>query len=113
MGLWLIVGGLVLAYLFYHFFIYDVMNKIQYFQFLRVYWITKDNAPAFLPFCSWAFMRQTSEPYWYGKGVQFKLGKYSFQIGILQGKNEDFMEALMAEDLDVTVPEIRGWDRPE
>lgn len=113
MNPWLIVGGLTLAYLFYHFFMYDVMNRIQFFAFLRVYWITKDNAPKGAPVVASAFMRQTSEPFWYGKGVQFRLGKYSFQIGILQGKNSDFMEALGAEDLDVTVPEIREWDRPE
>lgn len=115
MGLWLIVGGLVLAYpvyLFYFYFIKDVMNRIQYFESLKVYWITKNTAGRHVPLVIFpSVMQQTQPPFWYGTGIEFRLFKWTFQIGKLQGKGGS---PITIEDLpDVTVPEIREWERPE
>lgn len=110
MELWLLVGGLILGYLFYHYFVADVMNRIQYIEHLRVYWITKNNGRKGVPLVSYSFMQATQAPYWYGKGIQFRIFKWTFQIGILEGKGEDPMAF---EDLDVDVLTLREWGRPD
>jgi hypothetical protein len=90
----------------------DTMNRIQYVESLRLYWITKNNGEKGMPFIYKSFMRQTHAPYWWGDGLQFRLGRYTFQIGILKGKNEDLLSALEGEELDITPQEIREWGRP-
>lgn len=79
------------AALFYIFFIKDVLNRIQYVEFLRIYWITRDNGEGQPRFAK-ATMRQTAAPYWRGRGWQFRFGKYTFQIGVLTVK-VDSMES--------------------
>lgn len=91
----------------------DTMNKIQYVEHLRIYWITKDNGKKGTPFLTKSFMRHTSEPYWWGDGLQVRFFKWTFQFGILKGKNEDLLSALDGEDLDISPQEIREWGRPE
>lgn len=64
----------------------DTLNRIQYVQFLRIYWITRDNGKPGGPVVMRAFMRQTAPPWWRGKGIQFRCWRYTFQVGILREK---------------------------
>ena len=81
----MITALFVLAFvaLFWYFFMHDVLNRIQYFEKLRIYWITKDGAAPGTKLISKAFMLQTLEPFWQGKGVQFRFWNYTFQIGAI------------------------------
>jgi hypothetical protein len=85
------------------------MNKIQYVQALRVYWITRNVGGKGVPVVSTAFMRQTAEPWWQGRGVQFRAGKYTFQIGILLRKANSLLEQVGGRDLEADAKEIRTW----
>jgi hypothetical protein len=64
----------------------DTLNRIQYIEFLRIYWITRDNGKSGDPFVVRSFMRQIAPPWWRGKGIQFRVSKYTFQVGILREK---------------------------
>ena len=87
----------------------DTMNKLQYIQSLRVYWITRDVGGKGVPVISTAFMRQTAEPWWQGRGIQFRAGKYTFQIGILLRKATSLLDQVGGRDLDAEAKEIRMW----
>lgn len=100
------LGLLVGAYFLFR----DTMNRIQYIEHLRLYWITKNTARKGVPLIALSFMKQTQAPYWYGKGVEVRVFKWTFQLGILQGKGSSPIEF---EDLDVPVPTIRDWGRPD
>lgn len=102
------VSVLYLLYLLFR----DTMNRIQYVEHLRIYWITKDNGSSSMPRVAKSFMRQTAHPYWWGNGIQFRVSKYTFQVGVLRGKNKDLLEALDAEEIDMTPQQIREWGRP-
>lgn len=82
--LWLFGAAAVVVLLFFVF--KDTVNRLQYIQLFRVYWITKDNGSAGTPVVLRSFMRQTSPPWWRGTGVQFRIGKYTFQVGLLREK---------------------------
>jgi hypothetical protein len=104
--LWLIailvlVGG--------YFLFRDTMNRLQYIQILRLYWITRDNATKGTFIVSPAFMRQTADPWWRGRGLQFRAGKYTFQIGVLTGKGDNLLSQVDGRDLDVAPVQIREW----
>ena len=121
-----VIAGVALIIVGGYFLFRDTMNRIQYIERLRIYWITRDNATDDTPFITRAFMRHTSPPYWRGKGVQFAVGKHTFQVGILTGKAkakvmslqewlEDEDEVTMgvvvqldAHPLDDSVDQIRG-----
>lgn len=60
----------------------DTMNRIQYLETLRLYWITKDNGEG-QPLFAKATMRQTSAPFWRGRGYQVRFRKHTFQVGVL------------------------------
>lgn len=69
----LLVGG----YLLFR----DTMNRLQYIG--KLYWITRDNGVQGTRHIAFdAFMRGTSPPWKVGRGVQFRWGKYTFQVGI-------------------------------
>jgi hypothetical protein len=68
----------------------DTLNRIQYVERLRLYWITKDNAAPGTRRITKAFMRQTSPPWHRGSGIQVRLGKYTFQVGVLQITDQVF-----------------------
>lgn len=87
----------------------DTMNKLQYIQFLRIYWITRDTGVLGTPYISKGIMLQTSEPWWVGAGVQFRAGKYTFQVGVLQRKSFDLLDQLGGRYLDESAKEIRRW----
>lgn len=87
----------------------DTMNKIQYVQTIRLYWITRDIGDKGMPIIARAEMRQTAEPWWRGKGIQFRAGKYTFQVGVLTSRGTDLLDQLGGRSLDVDADEIREW----
>lgn len=67
----------VLSYLLFR----GTMNCLQYVG--RVYWITRDNGVLGTKHVAFdAFMRGTSPPWKVGRGVQFRWGKHTVQVGI-------------------------------
>jgi hypothetical protein len=106
MIVWLIIAGLIVGS---YFLFRDTMNKIQYVQTLRLYWITRNVGGKGVPLVSAAFMRQTAEPWWQGRGVQFRIGKYTFQIGILLRKADGLLDQVGGRDMDADPKEIRSW----
>lgn len=83
----IVLGWLTLVVAIGSYFLFrDTMNRIQYVEHLRIYWITRDTATDETPRVMRAFMKQTAKPYWYGHGVQFKFRRWTFQVGVLDGK---------------------------
>lgn len=107
MTTWLVFGAafLVAAYFLFR----DTMNRIQYIQFLRLYWITRNNATTGTPVVAPGFMRQTAAPWWQGRGIQFRAGKYTFQIGILLRRADSLLDQVGGRDMDADAKEIRSW----
>lgn len=105
--LYLIVSAVmaVLLYLLFR----DTMNRIQYVQTLRIYWITKNNANKNTKIVTRGNMRQTAEPWWRGSGIQLRLGTYSFQFGVLTGKGSSLLDQLGGRDLEETPQDLRKW----
>lgn len=73
----------------------DTMNRIQYLETLRLYWITKDNGEG-QPLIAKATMRTTSAPFWRGRGVQVRCGSHTFQVGLLTMR-VDSLEAQISD----------------
>lgn len=87
----------------------DTMNKIQYIQTLRVYWITRNDGVLGTPWVTRAFMKQTAPPWWNGKGIQFRLKTYTFQVGILIYRGVDLLDQLTGRYMDEDAKSIRNW----
>lgn len=105
--MYLVVAAVVavLLYLLFR----DTMNRLQYIQTLRIYWITKNNANKKDRTITRASMRQTAEPWWQGSGLQVRFGSYSFQFGILKGKGSSLLDQLGGRDLEETPQDLRKW----
>jgi len=104
----LLIAGLVLflgAYLLFR----DTLNRIQYVEHLRVYWITRNTGVSGQPFVRKAFMRHTSPPYWRGSGIEIRVGSYTVQFGILTGKVDSLLDQLDGRELDVAPKDLRQW----
>jgi len=106
--IWLVTIVILLGIGSYYLF-RDTMNRIQYIETIRLYWITRDADPGG-PHIKKAWMRHTSPPYWRGEGIEFRAGKYTFQVGILQKKMPS-LEHQLSEmpDFDPSVKEIKEW----
>lgn len=102
-----LIAALVAALLLYLLF-RDTMNKVQYVETLRIYWITR-NVPSTDKFICKAFMRQTAHPWWNGTGYQLRIGTYTFQFGILTNKNTDLLDQLGGRYLSDEAKSIREW----
>jgi hypothetical protein len=114
-GEYTVAGILAFSFMYLSYLLFrDTKNRIQYVEHLKLYWIAKEHqsskALRGVPFVSTSFMRQTQKPYWYGKGIEFRFFKWTFDIGILQGKGED---PIFFETVDASPQEIRDWGRPE
>jgi hypothetical protein len=115
MIIWISGAVALLAGPIYYLFFHDVMNRIQYFERLGVYWVTRNvPAPPGTPFVVRAFMRQTHAPYWRGEGLQFRFRKHTFQIGRLQHK-VDSLEAQISRLgwLTTDTGTLRHWGQDE
>lgn len=88
------------------------MNNLYVFN--RFYWITKNTGKSGDPIIGKGFMRQTSAPWLTGSGIQIRIGKYSFQIGIC-GKPQNLddqgglLYAMQGRLLDEKPDEIGNW----
>lgn len=87
----------------------DTMNRLQYIQFLRIYWITRDTGVLGTPVLSRGLMRQTSAPFWVGEGIQVRYRTYTFQFGVLKHKSTGLLDQLGGRDMDESPEDIRGW----
>ena len=103
----IVVAFAIGAYLLFR----DTMNRIQYLQSVRLYWITRDNGVAGTKVITRAFMRQTAPPWWRGSGIQIRSGKYTFQIGVLTSKANGLLDQVDGRELDDGAKEIRSWGR--
>jgi hypothetical protein len=103
-----IIVGLIITMGPYYLF-RDTMNKIQYLECIHTYWITRDNAAPGTPFIAKAYMRQTAEPYWRGRGVQFRVGTHTFQVGHLTMKVNSLEAQIGRGWYDYTPKELRPW----
>lgn len=83
-------------------------------MFYKLYWIARNNGKKGDPRISKGFMRQTSEPWLVGSGLQVRFGKYIFQIGIC-GKpkklddQDGLLYAMQGRVMDVEPKEIGIW----
>jgi len=89
----------------------NTMNRIQYLQSVRLYWITRDNGISGTKVITRAFMRQTASPWWRGSGVQVRVGKYTFQVGVLTSRANSLLEQVDGRELNDDAKEIRSWGR--
>lgn len=105
--IWIIIGAAVVVGSYFLF--RDTMNRLQYIATLRLYWITRNNAAEGTRPVAIGFMYQTAEPWWQGKGIQFRFGKYSFQVGILVRKGSGLLDQVGGRHLEETPKEIRSW----
>lgn len=109
--LWVVVALIVAVGLYLLF--RDTMNRIQYIQTLRLYWITRNDGLVGSPVVSRAFMRQTAEPWWNGKGIQFRYRTYTFQVGVLTHKGSSLIDQLGGRYMDDGARVIRDWGKRE
>jgi hypothetical protein len=87
----------------------DTMNRIQYIERIHLYWVTRDTDPGG-PHIKKAWMRHTSPPYWRGEGVEFRAGKYTFQVGVLKEKVPSLEHQISnIPEFSPPVHEIREW----
>lgn len=105
--LWLVLL-VVIAVGFYLLF-KDTLNKIQYIQTFRIYWITRDDGVLGTPVVMRAFMRQTAPPWWRGTGIQLRYKTYTFQFGVLTGRGTSLLDQLGGRELEESAKEIRRW----
>lgn len=85
------------------------MNRLQYIQTLRIYWITRDVYPPNTRKFGLGYMLQSAPPWWKGKGVQVIVFGRLIQVGILLRKGSGLLEQLGGRDLDVPAKELRSW----
>ena len=88
------------------------MNNLYVFK--KIYWIVRDTGNPKTKFLSKAFMRQTSPPWFVGSGVQFRVKKYTFQVGICKNscnmaETEGLLYAIQGRELDLAPNEIGDW----
>jgi hypothetical protein len=118
---WLAVFGALCVLLYVVF--KDSTNQVQYIAPLRFYWILRDNGTEYMPNVCMAFMLQTAPPWWKGRGVQFRVYRYTLQIGALLRKgspstlsdiDDDELEGLLGQlggyEMGDDARTIREWD---
>lgn len=106
--IWLILGVALVVGCYFLF--RDTLNKLQYIQTLRIYWITRDVVPSDTPRFALGRMYQTSSPWWQGVGPQLRVGKYVVQVGILKNKGASLLDQLGGRYLDESPKQLREWD---
>lgn len=81
-----------------------------------IYWIVRDSDQARkLPMSvNFGFMRQTSPPWKTGWGIQVKVFKYTYQIGVCRKPNNlddqsGLLYAVKGRILDTPITEIGEW----
>lgn len=79
-----------------------------------VYWITRDNATAKVRPISIGIMREIGPPWRVGKGVQFTIRPYAFQLGLCRkteyaSLEEGELGVLGARYMDTPPKELGMW----
>lgn len=92
----------------------DTLNRIQYVERLRLYWITRDTGTKGQPLVRRAFMRQVAEPYWRGEGIEIRLGKsLTFQVGLLTVRVDSLESQIGGRDAlgvrNLPAKALRNW----
>jgi hypothetical protein len=88
----------------------DTLNKLQYIKTFRLYWIIRDDYPPHTPIVSRGNMYQTGPPWWQGTGVQVRVGKYLFQVGVLLRRGNSLLDQLGGRYLEDSPKELREWN---
>lgn len=88
------------------------MNLVQ--NLGPLYWIVRDNAKAGDKVMSLGFMRQLSEPWLQGKGIQFRVSKYILQVGFCRpnqypSEDQGILGAMGGFYMKDTPKEISKW----
>lgn len=88
------------------------LNSLIYFKSLYI--ILRDNANITGPVVSKGFMRQTSQPWMVGNGINIRVHRYSLQIGVCKpsqhtDEESGLLGALGGRLLDTNASEIREW----
>lgn len=78
-----------------------------------LYWVIRDFKTSKYPI-SIGFMRQTSQPWKTGRGIQIQVHKYSYQVGVCRKpKNMDdqagLLFAVQGRILETPITEIGEW----
>jgi hypothetical protein len=90
----------------------DTLNKLQAVG--PVYWITRDLVVKNSPIITKGFMHETDHPWRHGKGIQIRVPKRTFQIGLCK-KQQNFDEfsgvlaAVQGRFMDTPATEIGEW----
>lgn len=90
------------------------MNLVQ--NVGRIYWIIRDIGKPKDPIIALGYMRQTSSPWLIGRGIQFRVSKWTFQIGVCEyakeyEEEEGLLRALDGRTLGLGPAEIgEKWD---
>lgn len=88
------------------------MNNL--YVLYKLYWITKNTGKKGDPLIAKGFMRQTSAPWLIGQGLQVRIGKYSFQVGLCGepqklGDQDGLLYAMQGRLMDSGPDEIGEW----
>jgi hypothetical protein len=83
-------------------------NLLFYIKWFRLYWILRDNGTPSTPRLTRSFMRQTSPPWWRGTGIQLRVGKTTFQVGILREKAVPVSVTDMEDDAGGLLAQLGG-----
>ena len=88
------------------------MNNLYVFK--RIYWIVKNTGKKGEPLVASGFMRQTASPWLTGNGIQFRLGRYSLQVGICGNPQklddkDGLLYAMQGRVMDIEVEKIGEW----
>lgn len=101
-------GAVVFGYGFYRLFIKDILNRIQFIERLRIYWLWRDVVDPG-PAVARNTMRQTAAPYWRGEGWSIRIRNHTLQFGRLS-YHVDSLESQIGNGwYDFTAKEIRKW----
>lgn len=106
--IWILFGALIALIVGGYFLFRDTMNKIQYLERCRIYWVTRNVAKPGTPLVKKAWMREIEDPWHRGTGIEFRAGKYTFQVGYLTGKVNSLHEQISNRpDFDPSLEDIR------
>lgn len=90
----------------------DSMNLVQ--NVGPVYWIIRDNGSLIDPIVCRGFMRQVTAPWLIGQGIQFRLRRHTFQIGMCfpqpaDDETEGVLNAVGGRYMEESPEEIGVW----
>jgi hypothetical protein len=90
----------------------DSMNLVQ--SVCGVYWIIRDNGTPATPRVSKGFMRQYTAPWLFGSGMQFRMHRWTVQVGTCRpspagDEAEGILKAVDGHYMEESPKEIGVW----